>query len=184
MDLFVFDDDYVRRLQEGDRATEEHFVRYFTLFLTLKLRSHFRPNEIDDFIQEVFLRVLSGLRKGNTVRDGHKFGAYVNSICNHVVQEGINPRHRTESLDIDIPSTEDVFGNLVTAETRELVHAHLERLDSHDRRSAAILRDLYLNELDKDQICRMYDIERDYLRVLVHRALKKFRDLMSPNETK
>lgn len=178
MDLFVFDDDYVRRLQEGDRATEEHFVRYFTLFFTLKLRSRLRPNEIDDVIQEVFFRVLNGLRKGNTVRDAHKFGSYVNSIGNHVVQEGLNPRRRTEPLEMDIPSAEDVFANLVTAERRERVHAHLERLDEQDPRSAAILRDVYLNELDKDAICRMYEIDRDYLRVLVHRALKKIGDLM------
>ena len=33
MDFFTFDDEYVRRLREGDPCTEEHYEHYFGLLL-------------------------------------------------------------------------------------------------------------------------------------------------------
>ena len=34
---------------------------------------------------------------------------------------------------------------------------------------------VFLEERDKDEICRSFSVERNYLRVLVHRAKEKFR---------
>jgi RNA polymerase sigma-70 factor (ECF subfamily) len=38
-----------------------------------------------------------------------------------------------------------------------------------------ILRKVFLEEQDKDEICKEMGIDRDYLRVRVHRALARFR---------
>jgi DNA-directed RNA polymerase specialized sigma24 family protein len=62
MELFVFDDDYVRRLREGDRETANHFHAYFRDLLLLKLRNRLRSMDaIDEVRQEVFLRSLERL---------------------------------------------------------------------------------------------------------------------------
>ena len=45
--------------------------------------------------------------------------------------------------------------------------------DSDDNRR--ILRDLFMKDMDKDEVCEQHGVSRDYLRVLVHRALQKFR---------
>jgi RNA polymerase sigma-70 factor (ECF subfamily) len=34
---------------------------------------------------------------------------------------------------------------------------------------------MFLDELDKDQVCREFGVDRDYLRVLLHRAKMQFR---------
>ena len=44
-------------------------------------------------------------------------------------------------------------------------------------RDAAILKAIFLDERDKDDICDDYEVTRSYLRVLVHRALELFREL-------
>ena len=183
MDLFAFDDDYVRRLREGDRWTEDHFVRYFELLLTLKLRGRVRPPaDIADVIQEVFARVYNGLRGASGVREGQKLGAYVVAICNHVLQERARATHQTEEIESDIPSfDEDAFRRMVTQQTKERVHRTLATLGMRD---AGILRALFIQELDKDEIARRFDVDRNYLRVLVHRALEKFREKYETDETK
>jgi RNA polymerase sigma-70 factor (ECF subfamily) len=52
------------------------------------------------------------------------------------------------------------------------VRAVLETLDPRD---AEILKAVFLDDVDKDEICERFDIDRQYLRVLLHRAKAKFR---------
>jgi RNA polymerase sigma-70 factor (ECF subfamily) len=178
MELFAFDDDYVRRLREGDRVTEEHYVHYFKLPLTLKLRRrHLSQDDIDDIIQTTHLRVFDKLKNGTGIRDGHAFGGWVHSICTHVAQEFERKRRETVPLDDQRASEDvDVLRQLITRETKARVRFVLRALAREDARAADILRDLYLDELTKDAICRKYGVDRDYLRVLIYRALKKFRE--------
>ena len=42
-----------------------------------------------------------------------------------------------------------------------------EKLSERDRR---LLREVFLEERDKDQVCRDFGVDREYLRVLLHRA--------------
>ncbi|HKR65160.1 MAG TPA: sigma-70 family RNA polymerase sigma factor [Thermoanaerobaculia bacterium] len=173
MDLFAFDDDYVRRLREGDRFTEEHYARYFQVLLAMKLRGRVPPSDVDDIIQEVHRRVFAGLRsESGGCHDGHKFGAYVNSICNNVVSERRRQDRPTEELKDDVTDPIDIPGRLITREVQERVRQILDELSERD---AAILRALFLEELEKDEVCRRLGIDRGYLRVLLHRALERFR---------
>ena len=73
MDRFSFDDDYVRRLREGDRETAAHFYSYFRDLLLMKLRRRLSSaHAVDEVRQEVFMRTLERL---DQVRDGRKLGA-------------------------------------------------------------------------------------------------------------
>lgn len=178
MQLYQFDDDYVRRLRDGDRWTEEHFVRYFSELLLIKLRGRLRSIEaIDDVRQEVFVRVMRTLRAPEGLRDGRKLGAFVNSVCNNVLLETYRAGKRVERLDSDkyaqvADSEASVDDALVTGETRARVRRVLNQLQPRD---AQILRALFLEDRDKDEICRAFRVDRNYLRVLVHRAKEKFR---------
>jgi RNA polymerase sigma-70 factor, ECF subfamily len=42
-------------------------------------------------------------------------------------------------------------------------------------RDADLLRAVFLEEGDKDEVCARFGVERDYLRVLLHRAKEKFK---------
>jgi len=59
MELCVFDDDYVRRLREGDRDTAARFHAYFRDLLLLELRRRlYSMDAIDEVRQEVFQALL------------------------------------------------------------------------------------------------------------------------------
>src|SRR5437016_14087523 len=87
LELYSFDEQYARRLQNGDPDTQRHFVNYFGELILIKGRARFIPRDvIDDIRQETFLRVLSTLRKGG-LEHPERLGAFVNSVRNNVLLE-------------------------------------------------------------------------------------------------
>ena len=174
MELFAFDDDYVRRLRQRDRDTEVHFEAYFRDLLLIKLRRRLAAADaIEDVRQEVFARVFARLED---LRDGRKLGAFVNAICNHVLMERYRDdarASRSDALPAVTDESEDVEQELVEEETRARVRRILGRMPARD---ADILKALFLEELSKDEVCRRFDVDRAYLRVLLHRAKEKFRN--------
>ena len=172
MELFVFSEDYVRRLREGDRDTAAHFHQYFRELLLLKLRRRLRSLEaIDEVRQEVFTRCIAHLDQLN---DARKLGAFVNSICNRVLMEYYRAESRTESLEdqSDIADTGSLEAAYDSARNTARVRRILETLPQRD---SDILKAVFLEEEEKEEICRRFGVERDYLRVLVHRAKEKFK---------
>lgn len=180
MAFYAFDQEYVRRLRDGDRDTESHFVDYFSGLLLAKLRNRLRrPEEAEDLRQEVFLRVLRALR-GGAIEHPERLGAYVLSVCNYVLMEHLRGGTRTSQLDETTSHQPRGDANperdLVSAETREQVRALLNNLPPQDQ---GILRALFYDERDKDTVCRDYGVGRDYLRVLLHRAKRRLRDRLT-----
>lgn len=184
MELFSFDDAYLRRLREGDFQTEQHFVAYFGKLLLIKVRSRTRSSEaVDDIRQETFVRVLKTIRTEGGIRNAAGLGAFVNSVCNNVLQEFYRSASRSNYLDEESQdiqdSTIDLDGMLASRQVRERVRDILERLPERDRR---LLRAMFLEEKEKDEICREFGVDRDYLRVLLHRAKQSFRAMYQENE--
>jgi len=182
VDFYTFDDDYVRRLREGDRWTEEHFLRYFNELLLIKLRSRLHSLEaIDDVRQEVFLRFFRILRSADGIHDGRKLGSFVNSVCNNVLLESYRAKRETETLDEDLPDDAvSIEEALVTGEMKDHVRRALDEMEPKD---AKLLRAIFLEERDKDEICREYGVDKNYLRVLLYRAKEKFRSaFLRPRE--
>ena len=180
MELFAFDEAYVGRLREGDPSTESHFVAYFSQLIQIKLRARFlAPEVVDDLRQETFTRVIRSLRSEGGIRHPDRLGPFVNSVCNNVLLEHFRAGAKNVPLDADHLELPDRALNLeslaISKETQEAVRNVLLQLPDRDQ---AILRAAFLEEMDKDQICRKFGIGRDYLRVLLHRAKEKFRAAM------
>lgn len=173
MELFPFDDDYVRRLREGDRETAAHFESYFRELLLIKLRRKLDSKQaIEDVRQEVFARVFAKLAD---LQDSRKLGSFVNSICNHVLMEWYRMESRSDAFavaEVDQVTTSNIEDELVTEETKARVRRVLGRMPARD---ANILKALFLEEGTKEEVCGRFGVDRKYLRVLLHRAKERFR---------
>jgi RNA polymerase sigma-70 factor (ECF subfamily) len=177
MELFQFDPAYVERLRDGDPPTETHFVAYFEQLLKIKLRARMLPSEtVDDLRQETFRRVIVALRTQGGVRQPERFGAFVNSICNNVLMEFYRSSSRSQPLeDFHLEKTDkvlDLEGLLVSRQSNQQVRAILLALPERDQR---LLRAIFFEEKNKDEVCKIFGVDRDYLRVLLHRAKDKFK---------
>jgi RNA polymerase sigma-70 factor (ECF subfamily) len=183
LQLQSFDESYVERLQAGDFRTQEHFVAYFSELIQLKLRSRLHsPQAIEDVRQETFTRVFAALR-GGKIRQPERLGAFVNSMCNNVLLEHYRASSRDSSLDDeeqqDFPATNvDVLGAVAAKQMGEKIREILEQMPERDRR---LLREIFLEERDKDDVCRDFGVDREYLRVLLHRAKQSFKSLYLKN---
>ena len=176
MELYSFDENYLQRLKAGDPALLQHFVNYFSELLLIKLRARYLPfDRIEDIRQETFVRVLAILRKERGINHPERLGSFVNSVCNNVLLEQYRSNARTENLEEgdDPPDkTIDLDRHLVSEEATRIVEQVLAELTERDRR---VLRAVFIEEQSKDQVCKDFGVDRDYLRVLLHRAKLQFR---------
>jgi RNA polymerase sigma-70 factor, ECF subfamily len=178
LQFHAFDARYVENLCAGDFATQEHFVRYFTELLHMKLRSRLRsPQAIEDVRQETFARVFTSLRKGGVLREPEKLGAFVNTVCNNVLFEHYRASSRNDSLDDegqpDPPATGmDALGHVTAQQLKTKVRQILVHLPPRDR---DLLKSVFLDEKDRDEVCREFGVDREYLRVLLFRAKQEFK---------
>jgi RNA polymerase sigma-70 factor, ECF subfamily len=183
LQLQSFDESYVERLHAGDFRTQEHFVAYFTELIQLKLRSRLHsPQAIEDVRQETFTRVFAALR-GGKIRQPERLGAFVNSMCNNVLLEHYRASSRDSSLadeeQEDFPAKNvDVLGAIAAKQMGEQIREILEEMPERDRR---LLREVFLEERDKDAVCSDFGVDREYLRVLLHRAKQSFKSLYLKN---
>lgn len=177
MQYQLFNEDYVQRLSKGDADTERHFVTYFSELLFIKLRRALRcPQAVEDVRQETFLRVFSVMRNKGGIDHPEKLGAFVHGVCSNVLAEYYRssarhapaPQQALETAGSD-PDPETGF---VNEERKRNVRAILKTLPDKDQE---ILRLIFLEEIEKDEVCRIYRVDRDYLRVLLHRAKNRFR---------
>jgi RNA polymerase sigma-70 factor (ECF subfamily) len=172
-----FDESYVNRLRSGDYRTQEHFSAYFSALIKIKLASRVKSREtVEDLRQETFARFFAALRDEKILRP-ESLGSFINSICNNVLFEYYRSASANTPLDGNEESDPfsvlpDVVDAIGAKELEKKVREILQKLPERDRR---ILREVFLEERDKDEVCRELGVDRDYLRVLLHRAKRAFK---------
>jgi RNA polymerase sigma-70 factor (ECF subfamily) len=182
VNFVTFDASYVSKLRTGDASTEQHFITYFSELILLKLRPRLRSQElIEDLKQETFSRTLSLIRSEGGLRHAERLGPLVNSICNNVLMEQYRRSNRVEALEDEtaerlVETRPNALSTVISDDTRKLVQDVLNGLNERDR---SLLRAVFLEERDKDEVCTELGVDRDYLRVLLHRAKASFRVVYS-----
>jgi RNA polymerase sigma-70 factor, ECF subfamily len=174
----TFDADYIEALCAGDRRVQDHFVGYFTQLIQLKVRSRLPSRQAqDDVRQETFARVLTTLRKENGLRQPERLGAFVNTVCNNVLFEHYRASSRQQSLDADdqpeLPATAAGVDDIAAA--RQLGEKVSEILSGLSARDRSLLRAIFFEERDREEICRELGVDGEYLRVLLFRAKQSFK---------
>ena len=182
-DSYAFDEDYVRRLAEGDRSVEDHFIAYFGELLTIKLRARVRSRAmVEEIRQETFARVFQTLRQKGGVKHPERFGAFVHGICNNILFEQF--RYDKRHVPISPGSDDwpdrriDMDERLISDERRRLVESVLEEIP---KRYRELLR-MILNGANKAEACERLKMSDDNFRVLLHRSISRFRDKLAKRE--
>ena len=137
------------------------------------MRSRLRSfDQIQDVTQETFVRVLNTIRSSGVKPQAlGGFGIGLQRVLFEIFFRS-QSRFTTppEERAGDDPQAEDA---LVDEEERREVRHVISGLPEKDR---TILRWLFFEERDKDDVCRALKVDREYLRVLLHLAKLRFRD--------
>jgi RNA polymerase sigma-70 factor (ECF subfamily) len=78
-----------------------------------------------------------------------------------------------DEVAINTPDLADDAADVIA--DRQVQEAVRETLNGLPERDRFLLEELFLNERDKDDVCRELGVNREYLRVLLFRAKKSFR---------
>jgi len=171
--------DILERIARGDRAAEAEFVRRYQYGVLVLVRRHCRPNDpiVEDLAQDVLTRVLERLREG-AVRDPAALPAYVRTTVMHTTSAEYRSRRVTEPestaehvADGDAPPE-----RLSSAQLSGILKKVLDDLPV--ARDREVLARFYLDEHDKDSVCRALNIDAAHFHRVVFRARERFRALL------
>ncbi len=174
-----FSAEYLRRLKNRDPETAKHFYSYFSPLLRTKLRGRrLQESDVHDIVQETFARALNAVDR-DEIHSPIAFGGYVSRICDFVLYDlwyKNRPREDRFYVDvdeIDIPDPAPGIENvLLRKERREQVAIILSDLRPKDRN---LLRAKLFDDLGPEDMCvRFGASSADHLRLMLHRARKKF----------
>jgi len=178
VDLYSFDEDYLRRLGARDPEIVAHFYSYLHERLKITLRARgIDAHTLEDVRQETFCRVWKALQKGE-VQNPKGFGSYVHSVCKNVLSESrrTGVRNQHDPLEsTDLPDGKLGLEDMIQREENgEIVREVLNLLPERDRH---ILQARFFDERENEDVCAQFGVERAYLRVLLHRAINRFGEL-------
>jgi RNA polymerase sigma-70 factor (ECF subfamily) len=177
----LFDENYLSALRARDPDAENFLVAHFSRPVQAKLRARLRsPELIQDACQETFLRVIRYFSSGKTLDNPASLPGFVHSVCHNVALEFLRSHTRQNQIPENSPEVEDSSPGpdrqFASAERVELVGKVLDEMKEKDRQ---LLRRVFLDEEDKDLVCAEFHVDRNYLRVLLHRARNRFREALS-----
>ncbi|HEY0232436.1 MAG TPA: sigma-70 family RNA polymerase sigma factor [Dokdonella sp.] len=173
------DADIVARIAAGDRLAEAEFVRKYERGVHVLVRRHCRPNDpvAQDLAQEVLARVLERLRAG-AIRDAASLPAYVRSTIVYTTNAEYRSRRTAEpaSLLDELASDDNPVERVSSHELSHVLKSLLAQLPV--ARDREILVRFYLDEQDKDDVCRQLKIDASHFHRVVFRARERFRELL------
>ncbi|MEP6715973.1 MAG: sigma-70 family RNA polymerase sigma factor [Terriglobia bacterium] len=128
--------------------------------------------DVDDLIQETLARFLRAEQRSQ-IRNTEEFGAFLNGVCRNVILEYRRRGKRETSFDDQGSAVEgSVRPDAEILELRDAIDFSLADLAERDR---CILRALYLEGRDKEEICREWEMSDAHFRVVLFRAKERFR---------
>lgn len=177
MQFHNFDGPYLDRLRSGDFTTEQHFFAYFGELIRLKAGKRLHSTvAIEDVQQETFARVFRGIVE-HRIAQPERLGAFVNAVCTNVLREGYRSTCRevpapdafADAIPDPAMGATDALAQLQMQQEVRQILAGLPKKDQH------LMKALFLDERDKDEVCRDFGVTRQYLRVLIYRAKQSFK---------
>lgn len=161
----------------GDRRAEAVLCRKFAPAVRTFWRRRLRGQDaIDELSQEVFLRLVQGLRSG-AVAEPQRVGGFVLGICRNLARERARLAERRDDL-------WKMYGDaLGPIEDEPLAAYHLAQLEDclsqMTSRSRDVIRYAFVEGQSSAEIGTRLDMTESNVRVVRHRALEALRTCMS-----
>jgi len=153
----------------------ESSLERLRLKLRYKVLYHVGHNcpDVDDLVQETLTRFVRAGQQSQIRNSAEEFGAFVNGVCRNVILEYRRRVRREPLADPEIPIRETgIRPEAEVFEMRQAIDLGLAELAERDR---TILRRLYLEGKDKEDICKEWDMTDAQFRVVLFRAKERFR---------
>src|SRR5262245_40014922 len=180
---FVPGGELSRRIQEGDSSAESELIRQFEPGLRVLLRRRTGGDHglLQDLVQETLLVVLTRLR-GEGIDDPQKLAAFAAQTARNLAIASLRKTER-QRTDGDSEATErnadesvGLDGLTAGAEAAAAVRALLSELPQP--RDRLMLKRFYLDDHDRDSICKELNLNEAAFNQALSRARRRFRQII------
>ena len=155
-------------------ALSENTIDRLRLKLRYKVLYHLGHGcaDVDDLVQETLARFFRAEQR-QLIRNPDELGAFLNGVCRNVILEYRRRIRREPPMDPDTPIVD--AGSRPEAEIFEMRDAIDNGLQELAERDRVILRSLYLEGREKEEICKEWGMSDAQFRVVLFRAKERFR---------
>jgi len=172
----------VRRVRHGDVDAESEIFTHFHrgLFFFLRRLTN-DATSAEDLGQEAFMVLIRKLR-ADGLAEPAKLNSYLRGIARKLAARYLaRQRQREVAFDAEFfdrvaDPAADQFAEISRNETRQIVIELFSEL--HVERDRQILLRYWVYDEDKSTICTALDIQEPHFHRVIHRAKKRFRDLL------
>jgi RNA polymerase sigma-70 factor (ECF subfamily) len=180
---FVPGGELSRRIREGDVSAESELIRQFEPGLRVLLRRRTGGDRglLQDLVQETLLVVIQRLR-GAGLDDPQKLAAFAAQTARNLAIASLRKTER-QRTDIDSEVTDrnpdparGVEAQVADVEAALAVRALLRELPQPQDR--LILKRFYLDDHDKEIICKEMDLSEAAFNQALSRARRRFRQIL------
>jgi len=154
-------------------AIDPDILARYRLKLRYKVCYHLGSScpDVDDVVQEALTRFLCAARD-EKIRNPESTGAFLSGICNNVIQEYRRRLWKEPLSDSDSPPERPAAPEADLLEVRQIIGVVMPQLSQRDQ---DLLRAFFLEERDKEEICRSMGLSDAQFRVALFRAKERFR---------
>jgi RNA polymerase sigma-70 factor (ECF subfamily) len=172
-------EELVRRIRAGDRAAEEDLVRRYQRGVGAVLRrAGADAAAADDLSQETFAMSLRKIRAGE-IREPERLAGFLCSLARNLAIEHFRKagsRRTAEMPESDFASpVPSPLDDLLRAERAAVVRKVLAELPSE--RDRQVLFRFYLDEEEKDRICKDLGLSSLHFNRVIFRARERYREV-------
>ena len=172
----------VTRVQEGDRAAETEMVERYSRGLRFLLRRKTRDATLsEDFLQETWAIALVKIRDNGLDNPGRLAG-YLCGIANNLAlgeRRRVNRQRTSVNSEIVALIPDESSNPFRHASRAELCNQVRDLLDDLKKeRDREILKRFYVQEEDKESICKRLDVDGLHFNRVLYRARQRLKSVI------
>lgn len=134
------------------------------------------PNDVEDIVQTVFLKVYSNLDKYDEIKASFSTGIYIitrNTVYDYLKEKRDHPV--IELIENTVYSAEEPDDSLLNQEALEELARALQKLPQNQR---DIIILIYYKNLDRRKVAEMFGMTYGQVRYLHDKAMKRLGELL------
>jgi len=170
------------RINQGDREAESELASYFGPKLEFILRRRLRnPALAADLSQDALIVVIERLRdKG--IDNSERLAAFIYKTAQYLANNHGRKRQRrnthadTDHIEQSASETQLISDQLEREDLADIVRKTLDELNQ--QRDRQLLKRFYLNDEDKVDLCREFDVTSAHFDRILYRARQRFGELI------
>ena len=172
--------DLVHRIQQGDAEAEAELVHRYRRGVSVIIAKAGRGRvPVEDLCQDVLATAIEKIR-GRAVRGPERLSGFIAGLARMLVMDHVRKHRSRTAIEAKMPPVRDAqaavaVSRLLEAEQAAIVREVLAELESP--RDREILFRFYLQEDDKERICRDLGLTAVHFNRVLFRARERYRAL-------